>query len=293
MSYEFSTTRTGKFTIGFRRFGGWQKELAPLIAWAKENRFGAIDLGRDGDSTSAQVIAAGLKIGSVDLLEWQGLISPDAAKRAAAVEKNNAFIETCAKAGARNFFVVMLPENQALPRLENFVYMVEGFSKLVPVLEKTGTHIVIEGWPGPGALCCTPETLRAFFEKVPSKSMGVNYDPSHLLRMGIDPLRFLREFVSRVHHVHAKDTEFQPERLYELGGEQPPTFAPGIKWGGAHWRYTLPGHGVVRWSDTFKILADAGYKGCVSVELEDMNFNGAEETEKTGLILSRSYLEGC
>jgi sugar phosphate isomerase/epimerase len=169
----------------------------------------------------------------------------------------------------------MLPEKQELPRAKNFDFLVAGFSELAPVLEKADARIVIEGWPGPGALCCTPETLRALFERIPSPSMGINYDPSHLVRMGIDPLRFLREFASRVHHMHAKDTELLPERLYLLGSEQPATFTPGVHWGGNHWRYTIPGHGVVPWSEVLRILADAGYKGCISVELEDVNFNGA------------------
>ena len=293
MNQDFSTTRTGKFPIGFRRFGGWQSDLPSLIAWAKENRFGVIDLGRDADKVAATVTAAGIRIGSADLAEWQKLISPDAATRAAGVERNTAFIEACVAAGARNFFVVMLPEKPELPRPENFEYMLEGFSKLAPVLEKAGARIVIEGWPGPGALCCTPETLRALFERIPSPSMAINYDPSHLVRMGIDPLRFLREFASRVHHVHGKDTDLLPERLYLLGSEQPAVFTQKIGWGGNHWRYTIPGHGVVNWCEIFRILTDAGYKGCVSVELEDANFNGAEATEKAGLIFARSYLESC
>ena len=293
MQYEFSCTRTGRFPIGFRRFGGWQKELEPLIAWAKENRFGVIDIGRDAADIAATVISAGLRIGSADLLDWSEMISADPEKRTTAIEQNKVYIEVCGHAGVRNFFIVMIPEKPDLPRAENFNFMAASFAELTPVLEKHEARIVIEGWPGPGALCCTPETLRAMFERIPSRSMGINYDASHLVRMGIDPLRFLHEFVGRVHHVHAKDTEILTERLYMLGTEQQAVFTPNARWGGNHWRYTIPGHGMVRWSQTFKILADAGYKGCVSIELEDGNFNGAEDTEKAGLLLSRSYLENC
>jgi hypothetical protein len=35
-----------------------------------------------------------------------------------------------------------------------------------------------------------------------------------------------------------------------------------------------------------------GYKGTISVELEDMNFNGSEAGEKRGLIASRDFLVG-
>jgi len=70
--------------------------------------------------------------------------------------------------------------------------------------------------------------------------MGVNYDPSHLIRMGIDPLRFLKEFVGRVYHVHGKDAELFADNLYEYGHEQPPTFAKEMNFGSMAWRYTIP-----------------------------------------------------
>ena len=95
-------TRTGSFPIGFRRGGSdWQKDLYGLIRWAKENDLGVIDLGRDADETAKTVVDAGLTIGSVDLPEWQGMISPDKATREAAVAKNAAdFIAFMLKFGA-------------------------------------------------------------------------------------------------------------------------------------------------------------------------------------------------
>jgi sugar phosphate isomerase/epimerase len=287
-------TRTGGFPIGFRRLWlEWHKDLAGMLAWAREEQFAAVDIGRDADQTAALVLKAGLRIGSVDLLEWAKMISPDPAARDEAVAKNSAYIKTCAAFGPMNYFIVMLPENPALQRAENFGYMVESFRKLAPVLEENQAKLVIEGWPGPGALCCTPEGYGAFFKEVPSKAMGVNYDPSHLLRMGIDPLRFLREFADRVYHVHGKDTELLEEGLYQYGNTQEATFGKAHGFGGLSWRYAIPGHGAVRWVEIFRILVDAGYRGVVSVELEDENFNGTMAGEKAGLIHARNFLQGC
>lgn len=289
-----NTTRTGNFTIGFRRgWSDWQKDFPALLTWAKTNHFGAIDVGNTGDTLAAEILAAGLRIGSVDFLDWAGLISPDPAKRSDAIAKNTAYIQACAAFGPINHFLVMIPDKPDLPRATNFGFMVESFSALAPVLEKSNARIVIEGWPGPGALCCTPEGYRAFFKECPSKSMGVNYDPSHLLRMGIDPLRFLHEFATRVGHVHGKDTELFADRQYNLGREQPPTFAKNFGFGGTHWRYAIPGHGVMNWGEAFKILQSHAYTGCVSIELEDQDFNGTEPGEKLGLQLGLQYLQGC
>jgi len=287
-------TRTGKFPIGFRRGGGeWRNDLSALIAWARQNGLEAIDLGRDGDTTARAVIDAGLRVGTVDLLEWQGMISPDKGKRAEAVAKNAEYVRACAACGPINHFIVMLPEKPELPRAENFGYMVESFSQLVPVLEECRARIAVEGWPGPGALCCTPEGYRALFKEIPSPAMAINYDPSHLIRMNIDPLRFLNEFASRVVHVHGKDTQLLTENLYEYGSEQPPTFARPVPFGGMVWRYTIPGHGVMRWTDAFRILEANGYAGCVCIELEDANFFREEAAERLGFIQGARFLEGC
>jgi sugar phosphate isomerase/epimerase len=286
-------TRTGGFAVGVRQgWTPWQKNIEGWLGWCKENRIGAVDVGGDAASVAAAA-KAGLKIGSADLLTWQKLISADKAVRDEAIAKNIAYLESAAAAGAKNFFCCMLPEKPELPRAENFKYMIEGFGGLVGTLEKLGAAVVIEGYPGAGALCCTPEGYRAFFKELPSASMAINYDPSHLVRMAIDPVRFLGEFISRVKHVHGKDTEILEENIYEFGREQPPTFAKPVAFGAASWRYTIPGHGNVRWHKIFWMLKEAGYKGAVSIELEDAHFNGTEEGEKAGIVASASYLEGC
>ena len=290
-----ATTRTGGFRIGFRRgWSDWQKDLKAVTAYAKKEGFAAVDLGRDGDAAGGIVKAAGLAVGSVDLKDWNGMLSPDKGKRKAAVAANAAYVQACAKAlGAVNHFVVMLPEKPEEARKENFARMVESFAALAPVMEKAKATLVIEGWPGPGALCCTPETYREFFRRVSSKAMGINFDPSHLIRMGVDPMRFLREFAPRVRHVHGKDCRLFPDAIYEFGWEQPPTFATGHGFGSVAWRYTLPGHGSFDWPAGFAVLKDAGYRGCVCVELEDENFNGSTAGEQRGLAASRDFLAGC
>jgi sugar phosphate isomerase/epimerase len=282
-------TKTGSFPLGLRRGGGWQNDLPSLVRWAKDNQLSVIDLGRKTEDITT-VREAGLQVGSVDLLEWQPLFSSDAGKRRESVAKNAEYITQACAAGAKKFFLVVLPEDPAKPRAENFGYAVESFNALSPALEAAGGQLVIEGWPGPGALCCTPETYRATFKECPSLAIGINYDPSHLLRMGIDPLRFLNEFASRVGHVHGKDTEILPEDLYEYGWEQAATFKKSPAFGAAAWRYTIPGAGGTNWGEVFRILQENNYGGAVCIELEDKDYNGSEDGEKRGFISGAQYL---
>lgn len=288
------STRTGGFPIGFRRgWSDWQRDAGSLVAWAKENGMACVDFGGDADQHAGAVVAAGLQVGSADLKSWSALISPDAGKRAAAVAENADYVAACTAHGVKSFFVVMLPEDPSRSRAENFATMVEGMQALAPHLEKHGAAVVVEGWPGPGALACTPEGYRALFREVPSPAMAVNFDPSHLIRMGIDAVRFLEEFAPRVRHVHGKDTELLAEGLYEYGHEQPPTFGQPHGFGSMSWRYTIPGHGCFRWTRGFEILREAGYKGFVSIELEDEHFNTDEQGEKAGLLAGARFLSSC
>lgn len=286
-------TRTGNFPLGFRRGNGaWQQDLGALLQWAKENELEVIDLRTDGDVTGQAVLDAGLRIGSVDLADNKGMIAADAGRRKEAIARNSEYVKACAKFGAVNHFLVMLPLDPTLPRAENFAYMVESFGELAPVLEANGAKLVIEGWPGPGALCCTPEGYRAFFKEVPSPAMGINYDASHLIRMRIDHLRFLQEFGHRVFHVHGKDTEILEDAFYEFGIEQPPTFAKPRSYGAMTWRYTIPGHGVARWNEIVRLLVEKGYRGAISIELEDANFHQKTELEQLGIVMGAKFLTG-
>ena len=286
-------TATGNFPLGWRRRNYvWEQDLDDVIAWAQEHDLEVIDLGRDGDTSAQQVISAGLKVGSVDMLFREDMMSANADKRKHAIAKNADYIQACAEAGAKNFFIVMLPEDKDLPRAENFGYMVESFAELAPTFEANDAHLVIEGWPGPGSLVCTPETFRAFFEQVDSPNMGVNYDPSHLVRMGIDPIRFLNEFVDRVFHVHGKDCMIIQENLYQYGNLQESAFGTPFKYGGMNWRYTIPGHGVSDWNIILNTLVEKNYNGCISIELEDHFYDDTEELQKLGILQGVRFLAG-
>lgn len=292
------TTRTGSFPIAFRRgWGGWTRDLAALCRWARETGFAAVDLMNLTPADLAIAAAAGVSVGSVDLLDFGKLLADDAGARRDLIQKNAAYIRDLGKAGVKVFFTCVIPGNPSKPRGENYALAVECFAPLCAAADGVGAKIAIEGWPGGSPhlanLCCTPETVRRFIADLKSPSMGVNYDPSHLIRLGVDHIRFLREFVDRVWHVHAKDTELMPEAAYELGLYQGSAFDQGRGFGEHAWRYTVPGHGCARWTEIFRILAENGYRGLVSVELEDENFNGSDEGEKLGLLRSLEFLRGA
>ncbi|MBA2481676.1 MAG: sugar phosphate isomerase/epimerase [Planctomycetes bacterium] len=290
-----ATTKTGSFPIGFRQgWSDWQKDLDTLIPFMRDNGFASIDLAAERTKADLQrLAAAGIRIGTVDPLgAWSDLASPDAGKRAAAAQRTSDYVGSLAPL-APLVFTVAVAEDHGRPRVENFRFVVDGFSQLCEGLAKHGAKLLIEGWPGGGphysSIGCTPADYRALFKELPANA-GVNFDPSHLHRMGIDPVRFAEEFAARIHHVHGKDTELFPEALYEHGNLQEPTFAKGHGFGGHHWRYCIPGRGTVPWKQLFTLLHKTGYRGLVSIELEDEEFNTDAAGEKRGLIAAQRFL---
>lgn len=288
-------TRTGKFPIGFRNNPPHWPDGLGAARFAAANGFEVIDVAFTDAERIQAIIDLGVGIGTVDLDQpWTDLSSADASKRSEAADRNAATIRRLVAMGVKTFFAVILPEDFGAEPKTNLERAADGFGRLCAQVEDIGARIVLEGWPGPAphfpALACTPESCRAVFEAVGSPVLGANYDPSHLIRIGVDPLRFLDEFIDRVYHVHAKDTEIFTDALHDCGNLQPAATSEPHDFGGHHWRYTIPGHGIAPWVRIARRLEAAGFDGVMSVELEDENFTGEPANWEAGLVASRDYL---
>jgi sugar phosphate isomerase/epimerase len=280
--------------IGFR-IPGKAREISfeELCSWAVERGFGSIDLGSADPERIRTATAAGLEIGTIDLPGTRDLISADSAKQSAGVQAAKEAVAAAAEHGCTRMFCVFVPEEHSRKRSESFAVWKETFPGVAAFAEEKGVRIAMEGWPGPApyypALGCTPEMWRAMFAAVPSSAFGLNYDPSHLVRIGVDYRRALDEFGDRVIHVHGKDTDMDDERLYEHGNLGP-TFRKPVGFSESWWRYTIPGEGVVDWGRLIGRLEDFGFNGVVSVELEDYRYNDTWELQADGLARSQRHL---
>ena len=135
-------------------------------------------------------------------------------------------------------------------------------------------------WPGGHNLATTPRMWRRILEQW-GGTVGLNFDPSHLILQMIDIPRFIREFGPHILHMQAKDLTIDREGLYERG-----VFALGIGWQVPR----LPGLGDVDWGVLFAGLWSAGYDGDVIIEHEDRDFEGTDEKVKRGFLLARNVL---
>src|SRR5256712_14118222 len=115
-----------------------------------------------------------------------------------------------------------------------------------------------ETYPPAETFATTPATWEKVFEHVPSRRLGLEFDPSHLIRQYIDPIQAVWNFRERILGVHAKDTEIIEPVLNKVG-------IHGKDW----WRYRIPGQGLLDWPKFITVLLRAGYHGGFAVEPED------------------------
>ena len=104
---------------------------------------------------------------------------------------------------------------------------------------------------------------------------GFNFDPSHLLWQGVDPVKFIDEFPDRIYHVHMKDA------IVTLDGRSG-ILSSYLSFGDRKrgWDFRSLGRGGVNFEEIIRALNNIGYQGPLSVEWEDSGMDrehGAKE----------------
>ncbi len=108
------------------------------------------------------------------------------------------------------------------------------------------------------------------------KEFGFNFDPSHLVWQGIDPVIFIKKFGDRIFHMHAKDGELVKENLTTSG------CIPTGSWNRSTrgFRFRVPGWGDVEWRRVLTALVEVGYDYVMSYEHEDPIMSREDGCEK-------------
>jgi sugar phosphate isomerase/epimerase len=135
-------------------------------------------------------------------------------------------------------------------------------------------------WPSGQNLAYSPSIWRSIFEEF-GETIGLCFDPSHLVWLMIDIEDAIMEFGRRFYFFQAKDVMIDRRGLYEHG-----VMSVGIGWQVPR----LPGLGDVDWSRVFSALYRVGYDGAISIEHEDRDFEGNDELVKRGFLLARDVL---
>ncbi|HWC23902.1 MAG TPA: sugar phosphate isomerase/epimerase [Flexivirga sp.] len=167
------------------------------------------------------------------------------------------------------------------------------FRSVVDYAGERGVRIIIEncvmeGWHPdgyPGNLAYSPELWEWMFDL----GLYLNWDPSHLTWIGIDPVATIAPYADRIVHAQAKDIEVLPGAIERYGffGK---AVAREDPWDVGWWRYRVPGRGQVDWNAVVDGLYEHGFTGTLSVEHEDPVWGGSEDKVKAGLVIAQQTL---
>jgi len=116
------------------------------------------------------------------------------------------------------------------------------------------------------------------------ETVGVNYDPSHPMWMGADPIAAVRSLGDAIYHVHAKDTRVEAVPAGIDGVLDP---RPTDRVAERSWNYVTLGygHGEDWWKQFCATLKMAGYDDVLSIEHEDMAMSQLEGVRKSVELL--------
>ncbi len=158
---------------------------------------------------------------------------------------------------------------------ENIPLFKEVFSRFCDEAEKRNLRIAIENCPMMDRfylrgenIAFSPEVWDEMFKVVPSKTLGIELDPSHMVWLGIDYIQSIYDYGERIFHIHAKDMEINHKVLSRVGilGQ---CFGETVGLGHGWWRARTPGWGEVDWPKFLTALLEVNYSGNVDIEHED------------------------
>jgi len=132
----------------------------------------------------------------------------------------------------------------------------------------------------PGFCVYNTKTLLRLREVV-GEEIGANFDPSHLLWQGMDPVLCIRELGKHnaIFHFHAKDTKIDKYNT-ALNGVLDTSHYENEAERSWIFRSVGYGQGYDFWRDIVSELRVAGYDGALSIEHEDSLMSGKEGLSK-------------
>jgi sugar phosphate isomerase/epimerase len=286
-----------------------KRPLADIAAWAAAHDYEALEVAAwpalgdrpftathlDADSYDREAVLglfAGHGLTLSSLAYYDNNLHPDPSERAAI----NAHVRRCIDAAGDlgcptvGTFVGRHPGRSVR---ENLADAEAVFAPLVDRAGERGVKLIVEncvmeGWHPdgyPGNLAYSPELWEWMF----SLGLYLNYDPSHLCWIGIDPVAAVRPYVDRIPHAQAKDIELFSDRRNRYG-----TYGKAVErddpWDVGWWRYRVPGLGQVDWVRLIDAMYEGGFDGVLSVEHEDPVWGGSEERVEAGLEVAHRTL---
>ena len=138
----------------------------------------------------------------------------------------------------------------------------------------------------PGFCVYNPETLLRLREAV-GPEIGANFDPSHLVWQGMDPVAAIMELKDCIFHFHAKDTKIDKYNTAKNGVLSTRHYGQVAE---RPWVFRSVGYGnsTAYWKDIVSALRTIDYDFVMSIEHEDSLMSASEGLSKAIDVLKES-----
>ncbi|MCL2057792.1 MAG: sugar phosphate isomerase/epimerase [Oscillospiraceae bacterium] len=142
--------------------------------------------------------------------------------------------------------------------------IVEVWSGIFDVFDELGIKFALEPYPTQIAYdYYTTQKLLEKFNRRPT--LGLNFDPSHLIWNMVDPVMFVHDFADRIYHVHIKDTKLNYNGRNSVLNSHLSSSSDTRR----GWTFVSPGRGDVDFEALIREFDHIGYYGPLSIEWED------------------------
>jgi sugar phosphate isomerase/epimerase len=265
----------------------WPRTTGSTRKYAGTSHIDVANLsGSQASEIKSEIAAKGLDISGLGF--YPNPLHPDLAKRQAAIEHLKDVIVATGKMGlpVTNTFC---GGDGSKNVDDNWAEALRVWPDIVSFAKDHGVQITFENcpmifsydeWPAGHNIAYSPYIWRRILGEW-GGTVGLNFDPSHLVWLMIEQGRFIREFGDHILHFQAKDVMIDGDGLYERG-----TLSGGIGWQIPR----IPGLGDAPWDEIFSALYRTGYDGPIIIEHEDKVFEGTDEKVKRGFLVARDIL---
>ncbi|MQB46131.1 sugar phosphate isomerase/epimerase [Rhizobium sp. ICMP 5592] len=172
---------------------------------------------------------------------------------------------------------VILPEHEEALDYQWNEVLIPYFQKAAELAKNCGIKVAIENLGA--TMIHNPANMLRLRRHV-DPVIGMNFDPSHHMWMGGDPIAAVRLLGDAIHYMHAKDVRLE-RTLTEANGLIDVYRMDEIS--KRSWNYVALGHGhdVQWWKEFFAVARFTGYAGPVSLEMEDMSMEPLTGVKKS------------